>query len=113
MSTKFYSKVGFVSTRRSGFHMTFENGLTASVQWGAGSYSDNHFHLPARGHNMWDEDAKSSTAEVAVIGRNGELMNLEPFMPLGYDGEDIVAGYLTPYEVLMFMNRVQEWEENK
>lgn len=24
----------FVSTMRKGFHMTFENGLTVSVQWG-------------------------------------------------------------------------------
>ena len=33
----------FVSTMRKGFHMTFENGLTISVQWGAGNYCDNHF----------------------------------------------------------------------
>ena len=26
----------FVSTMRKGFHMTFENGLTVSVQWGGG-----------------------------------------------------------------------------
>ena len=32
----------FVSTMRKGFHITFENGLTASVQWGAGNYCDNH-----------------------------------------------------------------------
>ena len=33
----------FNSTMRKGFHMTFANGLTASVQWGAGNYCDNHF----------------------------------------------------------------------
>lgn len=27
---------------RRGFHITFENGWTISVQWGAGTYSDNH-----------------------------------------------------------------------
>lgn len=27
----------FVSTMRKGFHITFENGLEASVQWGAGN----------------------------------------------------------------------------
>ena len=27
-----------------GFHMTFKNGLTASVQWGLGNYCDNHFN---------------------------------------------------------------------
>lgn len=26
-------KKGFVSTMRKGFHMTFPNGLTVSVQW--------------------------------------------------------------------------------
>ena len=113
MSSKSYGKVGFASMRRSGFHMTFENGLTASVQWGYGTYSDNHFKFPAPGRNLWEDDAESSTAEVAVIGHDGELMNIKPFMPLGYDGEDSVAGYLNSYEVLMFMNRVQEWEEGK
>ena len=33
----------FVSTMRKGFRITFENGLTVSVQWGAGNYCDNHF----------------------------------------------------------------------
>lgn len=113
---KTYSKAGFASTKRSGFHMTFENGLTASVQWGYGTYSDNHFDVNGVEFPLhpFDIDAVSTTAEVAVIGRDGELMSLKPFMlPLSYNGEDVVAGCLTPYEVLMFMNRVQEWEENK
>jgi hypothetical protein len=33
----------FNSTSNKGFNMTFANGITASVQWGAGNYCDNHF----------------------------------------------------------------------
>lgn len=60
----------FNSTMRKGFYMTFANGLTASVQWGAGNYCDNHF--PKDCDFSFSKDAHSDTAEVAVW--NGEKM---------------------------------------
>ena len=56
----------FASTMRKGFHMTFANGLTASVQWGAGNYCDNH--CPVDMDFTFSKDAESNTAEVAVEG---------------------------------------------
>ena len=53
----------FESCRNSGFRITFKNGLTASVQWGAGTYSDNRFDF-----DFSDKLPKhSDTAEVAVL----------------------------------------------
>lgn len=33
----------FVSTMQKGFHMSFRNGLTISVQWGPGNYCNNRY----------------------------------------------------------------------
>lgn len=70
----------FVSTMRKGFHITFENGLEASVQWGAGNYCDNRFPKDNSLH-PFDRDAESNTAEVAVFGTNGDLWILSRSCP--------------------------------
>ena len=98
----------FVSTMRKGFHMTFENGLTASVQWGAGNYCDNHF--PEDMDFSCRKDAKSDTAEVAVFYKR-ELIDLAPFLPEGQGYDDVVCGWLSPEEVLDFLNKVREFKE--
>ena len=95
----------FVSTWQKGFHMTFENGLTVSVQWGAGNYCDNHF--PVDGDYSWSKDAESNTAEVAVLhGRT--FLNANHFMPEEEaDWMDEVVGYLTPEQVVDLLMRVK------
>ena len=90
----------FVSTRRKGFHMTFENGITASVQWGNGNYCDNHF--PENFDYSWDKDAQSNTAEVAVWNANNQWVTKEVCEQC--PEYDDVAGYLSPEEVLAFLN---------
>lgn len=69
----------FVSTMRKGFHITFENGLEASVQWGAGNYCDNHF--PKDMDFTFSKDAESNTAEVAVI-KDGDFFDIDRFCPM-------------------------------
>ena len=99
-----------VSTRRKGFQITFENGLTASVQWGAGNYCDNHF--PEDGDFSWSKDAESDTAEVAVLNQSRNFMPIDDFIP-DHDGfDDVVAGYLTPEQIVDFLVEVKEWKEN-
>ena len=102
----------FASTMRKGFHITFENGMTASVQWGAGNYCDNHF--PDNTDDFYcKRDMQSNTAEVAVI-YNGELIDfLEEFVPENFYTDGMVAGYLTPEDVLYFLNKVKEFDPNK
>lgn len=95
----------FASTMNKGFHMTFENGYTVSVQWGAGNYCDNHF--PKDMDFSWKKPAESNTAEVAALDPRGEFLDLFEVCPdLNTDG--MVAGYLTPEEVLAFMNRIAD-----
>ena len=99
----------FVSTMRKGFHITFENGLTASVQWGAGSYCDNPF--PEDCDFSCSKDAMSTTAEVAVM-RGRDFLDARYFLPEDCSSDGTVAGWLTPEQVLYFLNKVHEWREN-
>lgn len=101
------SEKKFVSTMRKGFQMTFENGMTASVQWGAGNYCDNRF--PEDMDFSYKRDASSDTAEVAVIYK-GELIDfIDEFVPEDCSTDRIVAGWLSPEDVLYFLNKVSEY----
>lgn len=98
----------FVSTRRKGFHMTFENGMTASVQWGAGNYCDNSF--PEDMDFSCSKDAQSDTAEVAVIYKGNLIDFIDEFIPEDCTSDGTVSGYLSPEDVLYFLNKVKEWK---
>lgn len=97
----------FVSTMRKGFHITFENGLEASVQWGAGNYCDNHFSKNR--DYSFSLDAESNTAEVAVFGTNGDFMDIDQFLPEDCSCDGTVAGYLTPEQVVDFLMNVKNY----
>ena len=95
----------FNSTMRKGFGMTFENGLTISVQWGAGNYCENRFN----GDFTCKTDAKSNNAEIAVL-YNGEFLDIDPFVPEHCSHDGTVCGWLSPEEVLYAMNKVQAYK---
>lgn len=92
----------FVSTMRKGFHMTFENGLTASVQWGAGNYYDNHFDRDM----YFRTDAESNTAEVAVF-KGEQMIDANQFVSEECQSCDTVCGYMTPEQVVDFLCAVK------
>lgn len=98
---------GFVSTMRKGFHMTFPNGLTVSVQWGAGNYCDNH--LPKNNDFTFSKDAESDTAEIAVINSEGEFIDPQTFFEDDILTDGMVAGYLTPSIVTDLLVKVRDW----
>lgn len=98
----------FVSTMRKGFQMTFENGMIASVQWGAGNYCDNHF--PKDMDFSCSKDASSDTAEVAIIYKRNLIDFIDEFIPEECSTDGTVAGYLSPEDVLYFLNKVKEWK---
>lgn len=85
----------FNSTLNKGFNMTFANGITASVQWGTGNYCDNHFSKDF----SFSKEASSDTAEVAAWNESGEWVTNKLC-----DTCDDVVGYLSPDEVLQFLN---------
>lgn len=103
-------KKGFISTRRKGFHMTFPNGLTVSVQWGAGNYCDNH--LPADMDFSYSKDAESNTAEVAVLDSNEDFIDPQQFLNYQINSDGMVAGYLTPTQVAELLSNVCNWSNN-
>ncbi|CAN7172835.1 hypothetical protein [Brevundimonas sp. LjRoot202] len=85
---------GFRICDQKGFHVTFENGWTVSVQFGRGNYSGNYDHTGAYA----DPVPASPTAEVAAWPNGGEMIALG-------DG-DTVLGWQTPEQVLALMNDI-------
>lgn len=95
-----------------GFHMTFENGVTVSVQFGPKHYCDareggHDYNLPSKLDSWhcanaevaaWDAKGKWITREIYKINANEEL-------------NDEVVGYRTTDEVLKFMNWAAAWSE--
>lgn len=76
--------------KAKGFHMTFANGFTASVQWGLSNYAD---CLP-------NGDAR--TAEVAAWNTPNSWFHAPGF---DYRGDDVL-GNLTADEVFKFLGEV-------
>ena len=87
----------FRITEGRGFQMTFANGWTVSVQWGAGNYCPNHHVLPSEG--MYTESAyEAMQRKLGAVG--------SPVAEVGWwkDSGDVeVSGYMSPDEVLALM----------
>lgn len=85
------SNPGFKITGKSGFHITFENHYTVSVQFNWGYYCDG-YDDPQVIDKMISGDGRTEcpNAEVAVWGRDGNLIAMPEF-----DG-DTVGQYYTP-----------------
>ena len=98
----------FVSTMNKGFHMTFANGLTVSVQWGAGNYCDNHF--PANADFSFSKPAESDTAEVAVWDKDEKWIDPQSFVNYEIGGDGMVVGWLTADQVVEWMHNVALWD---
>lgn len=75
-----------------GFHITFANGYTISVQFGPGNYCDHHgvWEFSEEGFRRCGEEG-SRTAEIAVINPEGNFVRIEP--------NDSVRGWVSPDEV--------------
>jgi hypothetical protein len=83
----------FKISDNKGFQITFDNGYTVSVQFGAGNYSNNY---DLRIMDYIDKAVPPSrTAETALIAPNGNFVE--------YKGDD-VQGRQTPEDVLELLN---------
>lgn len=86
----------FNITKNKGFHITFANGWTVSVQWGAGNYGDNY------GLSVFDyldqSVPPSKLAEVAAW-KDGDWFKFE--------NGDTVNGYINSDEVFDFMAKIK------
>lgn len=92
----------FKITMGKGFQMTFDNGLTISVQCGAGNYCDN------RNKSIYEPCGiiQSNNAEIAVWDKNGQWVT-DKFTE---DGNGSVAGWKTVEEVFKIMMKVQSYK---
>lgn len=91
------SDVGFKITHGKGFHITFENGFTVSVQFGPGNYSDHYDANIGRDESRCGKEG-SHLAETACWGPDKQLLEV-PHSP-----GDTVQGYRTPGDVLELLN---------
>lgn len=85
----------FNITDNKGFHMTFENGWTLSVQFGSGNYCDNY------NHSVYSKEPipPSRDAEIAAWNDKGEWMKVSEY------GE--VLGNVTPDMLVEYINKVK------
>ena len=81
----------FAITGAKGFHITFANGWTISVQFGVGNYCDNRYATKRL-------NVLSTTAEIAAWDEHGRWHE--------FDTGDTVKGYCSPAEVLAFINLI-------
>lgn len=86
----------FKSTHNKGFGMSFQNGMTISVQYGYGNYCDNYKNEEAG----YDKTGiiESSDAEIAIWDKEGTWFNF---------GHDTVKGNCSVDEVAQWIYLVK------
>ena len=92
----------FTITAGKGFRMAFDNGYQVSVQWGYGNYCEKRFS-GKYGDEKKEDFYSSSTAEIAVMDKDGEFCRIED---IGFVYDD-VQGNMTTKEVLAILNFVE------
>tara|TARA_Y100001972_G_scaffold50719_1_gene62232 strand:+ start:341 stop:739 length:399 start_codon:yes stop_codon:yes gene_type:complete len=99
------SKPGLTACSNKGFHITFPNGWTVSVQWGPGNYCEKKWDKPNAPERTTQGSLvmyRSEDAEVAAWRYENGKRTWHNF------GYDTVSGYLSPLEVVAFMAQVAE-----
>lgn len=89
----------FVSTLNKGFQMTFENGLTISVQWGDINYCSNRVLETGYISENSSSKVKSEDAEIAIWDSNERWYCF---------GNDTVKGWCSPDLVAKIISEVQK-----
>lgn len=92
----------FKITGKKGFHITFKNGYTVSVQFGPGNYCDNYNRQIGYDDEQCGKDG-SSNAECAVWGPAGGMIEHKLF------NGNAVGNRMSPKQVLELMN----WAANQ
>lgn len=104
---------GFGITRHSGFHITFSNGYTLSVQFSPTSHCEHYNKLDftkgtdtieqmnePKTSDIW----RSEDAEIAVFSPTKELINLRE---IGLKDDDTVKGYVSSEQVADYIQLVR------
>ena len=103
-----------LSNSGKGFHMTFENGLTISVQWGYDNYCNNKTY--SKGYqeelNVIKEKGlfTGETAEIAVWNAEGKWMNFKYDQVKGWLPPDTIADYIHKVKNAISIDELHEGE---
>ena len=89
----------FKITGNKGFHITFKNGITVSVQFGGANYCANDVSISDTPENIQSPDA-----EVALWNKTGSWITKD----FKDEGDDVL-GYQTAEDVLVALN----WAANQ
>jgi len=84
-------------TQNKGFSLTFENGLTISVQFGTGNYCERRSLIAPYKSEMLQDIIESENAEIAIWNKADEWFNF---------GSDTVEGWVSANEVAKWINKV-------
>lgn len=92
---------GFTACYNRGFHLTFENGYTLSVQFGPMNYCEHHhnpdYHAPNYSGGIWE----SENAEIAIIQPDGDFKRLP--------NDDTVDGYQSVDDVARLIAEIRNY----
>ena len=91
----------FASTLNHGFQMTFNNGMTISVQFGTGNYCERRsFTISNPHYDMVNQNVtESPDAEIAIWDADNKWFDF---------GNDTVMGFVKPDEVAVWIGVVRE-----
>lgn len=93
------NKKGFLSCENKGFQITFDNGMTISVQWGVSNYcSRRSLDTISFNPELSEKRIHSEDAEIAIWDESGNWFDFS---------SDQVKPYCTPDEVVQIMNFVR------
>lgn len=82
------------STMNRGFSMTFENGMTISVQFGTGTYCERKDLLAPVGNELKEKVVESENAEIGIWDKNGDWFNFEHDKVKGWVPADEIAQWI-------------------
>jgi hypothetical protein len=85
------------STENKGFSITFENGLTISVQFGTMNYCERRKSYPLYKSEMFNDIIESKNAEIAIWDKNNNWFDF---------GLDTVKGWCSADEVAEWIAKV-------
>ena len=83
------------STLNKGFQLTFENGLTISVQWGYGNYCERRSYDKYDSVMQSDSFNESHDAEIAIWDENKKWHDFGSDEVKGWCSADEVAAWIT------------------
>ena len=96
----------FTSTYNRGFHLTFENGITISVQFGTGNYCERRDFHSTMDVDLKNTTTKSKDAEIAIWDAASQF-KFESDTVKGWCSTDEVAEWIHKAANATFISDIQ------